>query len=91
VGQVAAWAALFTTLSFYLRARMGLRLWRGLHSLSAIVFVMATVHGLLSGSDSKQDVIWWVYVAVGLVVLFLFAYRLASLGSAPPRPRRAGL
>jgi len=91
IGQVAAWAALFTTLSFYLRARMGLRLWRGLHSLSAIVFVLATLHGLWAGSDSKQDAIWWVYVVVALMVLFLFVYRMASIGSGDSRPTRAGL
>jgi methionine sulfoxide reductase heme-binding subunit len=91
IGQIAAWAALFTTLSFYLRARMGLRLWRGLHSLSAVVFALATAHGLFAGSDSKQDAIWWVYVAVSLVVLFLFVYRLSSIGGASAHPRRSGL
>jgi sulfoxide reductase heme-binding subunit YedZ len=91
IGQVALWAALFTTLSFYARARMGLRLWRGLHSFSAIVFVLATVHGLFSGSDSRQDVIWWVYVGVATLVLFLFVYRMSSLGNGAARPTRAGL
>ncbi len=91
IGQIGLWAALFTTLSFYVRARIGLRLWRGLHSLSAIVFVLATVHGLFSGSDSRQDVIWWVYVGVAAAVLFLFVYRLSSLGSGAARPTRAGL
>lgn len=91
IGQIAIWAALFTTLSFYARARMGLRLWRGLHSFSGIVFALATVHGLFAGSDSKQDVIWWLYVGIAAVVLFLFVYRLASLGSTEVRPTRAGL
>jgi predicted ferric reductase len=91
IGQVGLWAALFTTLSFYVRARMGLRLWRGLHSFSAIVFVLATVHGLYSGTDSKQDVIWWVYVGVATAVLFLFVYRMSSIGSGATRPTRAGL
>ena len=70
---------------------MGLRLWRGLHSLSAVVFALATAHGLFAGSDSRQDAIWWVYVAVALATLFLFVYRMASLGSSSSRPRRAGL
>jgi predicted ferric reductase len=91
IGQVGLWAAIFTTLSFYVRARMGLRLWRGLHSLSAIVFVLATVHGLLSGTDSRQDVIWWVYVGVAMLVLFLFVYRMSSVGTSDARPTRAGV
>lgn len=91
IGQICLWAALFTTVSFSVRARMGLRLWRGLHSFSAIVFVLATVHGLFSGSDSKQDVIWWVYVGVATAVLFLFVNRVSSVGSDTVRPTRTGL
>ncbi len=91
VGQVAAWAALFTTLSYYARSRMGVRVWRGIHSLSAVVVMLATAHGMLAGSNSKQDVVWWLYVGVGLVTLFLLVYRLSSLGSDTVSPRRAGL
>ncbi len=89
VGQIAVWAALFTTLSYYARSRMGVRLWRGLHSLSVAVFALATVHGLFSGSDSGQDAVWWVYVVAGLLVLFLFVYRASSLGSGASRAARA--
>jgi predicted ferric reductase len=91
VGQIAAWTALFTTVSFYARARMGLRLWRSLHSFSIVVFILSTVHGLFSGTDSKQDAIWWVYVGVGLLVFFLFVYRLSLMDDAETRTSRAGL
>jgi predicted ferric reductase len=91
IGQIAVWAAVFSTLSYYARARMGVRIWRGLHSLSAVVVMLATVHGTLSGTDTKQDAVWWIYLGVGLVILFLMLYRLASLGSSPPSPRRTGL
>jgi methionine sulfoxide reductase heme-binding subunit len=90
IGQIAAWAALFTTLSFYARQRMGLRLWRGLHSLSIVVFILATGHGLFSGSDSKLDTIWWVYLVAGLLVFFLFVYRLA-MPAPNDRTGRAGI
>ena len=91
IGQIAVWAALFTTLSYYVRGRMGVRMWRGLHSLSAVVFALATAHGLFAGTDSKQDAVWWVYVSIALAMLFLFVYRLASLGADTSSPRRAGL
>lgn len=90
IGQIAVWAALFTTLSFYARARMGLRLWRSLHSFSIVVFILSTIHGLFSGTDSKQDAVWWIYVGVGLLVFFLFVYRMSSMDDAT-RPTRAGL
>ena len=91
IGQVCAWAAVATTASFYLRARMGVRLWRSLHSFSAVVFVLATVHGLYAGTDSRLDVIWWVYLGTSLLVLFLTAYRIATRGQRITRPARAGV
>jgi sulfoxide reductase heme-binding subunit YedZ len=88
VGQVCAWAAAATVVSFYLRSRMGTTLWRSLHSFSAIVFVLATIHGLFAGSDSRLDVIWWMYVGIALLVLFLTVYRIAMRGQRkPPVPR----
>jgi predicted ferric reductase len=91
VGQIAAWAAVATVLSFYARRLMNPRVWRSLHTLSIVVFVLATVHGLYSGSDSKLDLIWWVYVGVALVVLFLAVYRLANAGRRKDRALRAGV
>lgn len=91
VGQIALWAAVATSASYYARAWMGVRLWRGLHSLSVVVFMLATAHGLYAGSDSRLDVVWWLYVALALLVLFLFVYRLATAGGASDRPARPGL
>jgi predicted ferric reductase len=91
VGQVAAWAALATVLSFYARRLMNPKVWRSLHTLSVIVFLLATIHGLYAGSDSKLDLIWWVYVGVALVVLFLFTYRVANRGHRTDRAARAGV
>jgi predicted ferric reductase len=90
VGQVAAWAALATVLSFYVRGRMPAQLWRKLHAMSTVVFILATGHGLYTGTDSRMDLIWWVYVAVGLVVLFLFAYRIAADDQRNGRSARPG-
>jgi DMSO/TMAO reductase YedYZ heme-binding membrane subunit len=89
--QIAVWAAAFTTLSYCARSRMGVRLWRGQYSLSVVVFALATVHGLFSGSDSGQDAVWWVYLTAGLLVLFLLVYRVSSPGSRSTVPTRAGL
>jgi predicted ferric reductase len=91
VGQVAAWAALATVLSFYARRLMKPTIWRSIHTFSAIVLVLVTIHGLYSGTDSRLDVIWWVYVGVGLVVLFLTVYRFANRGHRMARPPRPGV
>jgi len=91
IGQVAAVVAILVTLTFYMRGLLGPRLWRGLHTLSLLVFVLATVHGLFAGSDSKLDAVWWLYVAITLLIVFLFAYRMANRGAVKLRPTRAGV
>ncbi len=89
-GQLALWATLVIIVLFYLRDRIGPRLWRATHTLSSIGFVLVTIHGLFSGTDSRNDVIWWVYVALTLIVLFLFVYRVANRGSRHGLAMRPG-
>jgi methionine sulfoxide reductase heme-binding subunit len=91
IGQIAAIAAILVTLTFYLRGLLGPKLWRSLHTLSIVVFALATVHGLLAGSDSKLDAVWWLYVGVTLLIVFLLVYRVANRGAVKLRPARAGV
>ena len=56
LGQVALYALTAVALSFYARNRLGIRMWRLVHSLSFALFLMALIHGLRSGSDSGT---WW--------------------------------
>ena len=91
IGQIAAYAAILVTLTFYLRGLLGPRLWRSLHMLSIVVFALATAHGLLAGSDSKLDTIWWLYVGVTLLIVFLLVYRMANRGAVKLRPARIGV
>lgn len=91
LGQVGALLAVFLIITFYLRKQIGVRLWRKLHTLSSVVFVLATIHGLYAGSDSGTDVIWWIYVSQALLVLFLLTYRIANIGARRTREPRAGV
>jgi sulfoxide reductase heme-binding subunit YedZ len=90
-GQLAAWFILALIVGFYLRGRMGVRLWRVTHMFSTLAFVLVTGHGLFSGTDSSNDLIWWAYVALGLLVVFLFAYRVFNRGARAGRPPRPGV
>ena len=80
-GQVALYLALIVTGSFYVRRRIGPRAWRTLHYLTFLVFLGATVHGVVAGSDSGSVWAHDMYVAAATVVAFLLAYRIAlSIG-----------
>jgi sulfoxide reductase heme-binding subunit YedZ len=48
------------------------RLWHGIHLLSYVLFVMATVHGLSAGSDHRNTT--FLIITSGAVAVVLFAF-----------------
>lgn len=94
LGVLAAELMVLVYLSFALRRRIGGRNWRRLHWATYAIFALATAHGLLSGTDSRQAWAGWLYVgALGAVVtatawraLSAPAARTARLPQPSPRP-----
>ncbi len=66
IGIVAGWLLVVLGLSFYVRARIGVRRWRALHRFTALAWAMAIGHSLGSGTDADE---WWFLAACGLVIL----------------------
>lgn len=62
--------------SFYVKKRIGHRVWRWLHYASFLGWVMVTFHGLLSGSDSGTWLMLAVYVLTTASIFFLTIYRI---------------
>jgi methionine sulfoxide reductase heme-binding subunit len=83
VGVVGAELMVLIYFSFALRKRIGARNWRRLHYLTFLVFLLATIHGFTSGTDSTQP--WAVDLYLGAVgaVAFATAWRAAG---RPTRP-----
>lgn len=75
LGQLALYGMALVGLSFYVRERMGRRLWRLVHMLSFAIFILALAHGVMSGSDSGTAYMRVFYWASGGSVLFLSVYR----------------
>jgi hypothetical protein len=72
-----------------LRARVGVRLWRGLHWLAYVSWPVALVHGLGTGSDAKTGwMILLTVVCVGSVALAVLAR--VAVGAGPATIRIAG-
>lgn len=86
LGVTAAALALLVVVSFSARRLIGTRVWRRLHWASYAIFVAATAHGLMAGSDTGRG---WA--------LALYAGSLGAVGAAtawrllapPVRPARA--
>jgi sulfoxide reductase heme-binding subunit YedZ len=83
LGVVSAELMVLVVVSFSVRRRIGQRMWRRLHWATYLVFGLATVHGLLAGSDSAQP--WSRDIYLGAVGAFAFAtvWRLAYSPSRP--------
>lgn len=87
LGIVAGYLGLAIALSVYLRPRLGYAWWRKLHYLTYLVFVLATLHGLGTGSDSRAA--WGEAIYGGSVglVLSLTLIRLVKPSGRQPAGR----
>lgn len=83
VGVVAAELMALVYVSFFLRRWIGARNWRRLHWATYLVFLLATVHGFASGTDSTQP--WAHDLYLGAVGAVAFATAWRALGR-PMRP-----
>lgn len=97
VGQISLGITLIVLLSFYVRKRIGQPRWRRLHYLSFVAFVGATVHGLMTGSDTSAAWVYLGYLLMSCLVMFLLVYRivlavsLKRLAARPPSASVSGI
>jgi predicted ferric reductase len=78
LGIIDLYLMLLTTISFQFRKQIGQNRWRRLHYLTFAVFILATVHGLMAGTDSSKPGMQALYLGSGLAVFFLTNYRLLT-------------
>jgi predicted ferric reductase len=75
LGQVGFYLLALVGLSFYVRKFIGRQIWRLIHFLSFVVFGLALVHGVWSGTDSNTTWAQAIYWFSGGSLLFLTIYR----------------
>jgi sulfoxide reductase heme-binding subunit YedZ len=88
VGIIAAWLAAILGLSFYARKRIGVKTWRFMHRFTIVVYLLALVHVIGSGTDARR--LWMTALLTGLTapIVFAFTYRMLP-GSSRRRPAGA--
>ena len=86
VGVIAFYLMLLVTVTFYIRSRISMKTFRVIHYASFAGFLGAAVHGLLSGTDTPLAMTQLMYVGTFLVIVFLTAYWLFTLGAQKQRP-----
>ena len=76
LGTLAFYLTAALTASFYIRRQIGQKIWRTLHYLTFIAYLLALIHGLMAGTDSDLRLMQLMYLGTGSTVLFLIYYRL---------------
>ncbi len=71
--------------SFYLRKRIGQKVWRAFHYTTFVAFLAVTAHGLFIGTDSTLAIVRVMYLSAATSVLFLVYYRMLTGGKKPSR------
>jgi hypothetical protein len=74
-GVVALYLLLAIELTSLAQRKLPRRLWRRVHATSFVLFVLATIHGFVAGSEAGNPVMRWSALGLMTVVLFLLLYR----------------
>lgn len=66
VGIVAGWSTVLLGVSYYFRARIGVKRWRAAHRFTALAWVLGIVHSLGEGTDAGTT---WFLAMTAIVVI----------------------
>lgn len=89
-GVVAFWGLVVVEGSSLLMTRIPKRVWRGIHLTSYLVFVLATLHGVLAGTDTGNPSVQWGAVIGVAALTFFLIYRFLAPKRARSGPAAAG-
>ncbi len=78
LGVAVTYLTALVTVSFYVRRFIGYKAWRRLHSVSFATFAGATLHGIMSGSDTREPWMLATYIGAAVIVVFLVNLRLVG-------------
>lgn len=82
LGVVGMYLLLAIEITSLLMRKIPRRTWHAVHLSSFVLFVVATVHGVLAGTDRHNAILQWAYLLTAAVVLTMTLVRIWS-------PRRA--
>ncbi|HET7177162.1 MAG TPA: hypothetical protein VFI63_00595 [Solirubrobacterales bacterium] len=78
LGIVGGYLAALLGLSFYLRRRIGARLWRKAHRATVLVYMLGLAHAFTAGTDASTVWFRWWVLMTAPVIGGLFVYRVLS-------------
>lgn len=79
LGQCGFYIGILIMTTHYLRRHLHGSLWRWIHPLAFLSYVLITAHGLLSGTDSHKTWVMAVYIVPNLIIGIFSIYRLLTM------------
>jgi sulfoxide reductase heme-binding subunit YedZ len=74
LGVLGFYLSALVTITFYLRKKIGQKLFKKIHVLSLAAYLGVVLHAFFAGSDSSLGIVQLVYFSTFMVVVFLTAY-----------------
>ena len=92
LGVTGGWMAAILGLSYWIRNRLPAGLWRKLHRVTVLVYVLSVAHTLGAGTDASEPWMRALLLVTGAPILFLFLARVLTpkpqARATTPAPRR---
>ncbi len=73
-GRPALYLIYIATIAAILRRNI-VKYWKYIHSLLYVAFIFGAIHGILSGSDLSNPVLYVLYIAMIITVMIIFLYK----------------
>jgi methionine sulfoxide reductase heme-binding subunit len=89
LGVIAGYLAALLGLSYYVRRRVGAKLWRKAHRATVLVYLLGLTHAIGAGSDASAVWFRWWVIATTPVIGGLFVYRVLSARAKKQARQRA--
>ncbi|MGZ3582392.1 MAG: ferric reductase-like transmembrane domain-containing protein [Ktedonobacterales bacterium] len=83
LGVLALYGMMLLLLSSWIRRWIPYRIWRSLHYVSFLMFVLVTAHGFFAGSDAGEPWAVALYTGTGASVVFMSLMRIFAGKPAP--------
>jgi len=77
-GQLAFYAWVVILISFYVRRKIGAKVWRGIHYAGYFTYLAVLVHAIIGGTDAGTAWVQGLYWVSGGLLLFLTVYRILN-------------
>lgn len=82
MGTIATYFLIITILTSKFRKKIGYLRWKKLHALNPILYILVTLHGLMSGTDFQGTILAVVNIAPLIIMAFMLQSSKKSLNAA---------